>query len=510
MADQQLTNDERALHDQTNILPRRQLFIALGTLCASLLLVTIDQNGISVALPTIAHDLNAESTISWAGTASLVANTCFQMLYGRLSDVFGRKVMFISAALLLCLADLLCSLSRNAIMFYVFRAVAGIGGGGVLNLSNIIISDIVTLEQRGKIQGVIGATVGLGNVVGPFIAAGMISQTSWRGFFWLLSPLSFCTAALSYFFLPSKPATIGLWEGVSKIDWMGAVVSGAGIVLLLIPISGGGSYFSWDSPLSISMLSVGGALFIAFIVWEWKWAKLPMMPVNIYKNTTLSIMLAQNFLFGAVYQSYLYYVPLYLQNPHRYNATISAALYTPLVGAQMLASIVSGQYISRFQRYGEVLKIGFALWTLGAGLALIFNRHTSPAVIAVILAVVGAGVGCIFQPTLIALQAQSPKSRRAVIISNRNFYRCMGGACGLTFSAAVLQARLSATLPTEYKDLASSTYVLPDSMREVPGVLDAYMSASHSVFLLQVPLIGACLLATAFIKDRGLDPVKDS
>jgi MFS family permease len=242
MADQQLTNDERALHDQTNILPRRQLFIALGTLCASLLLVTIDQNGISVALPTIAHDLNAESTISWAGTASLVANTCFQMLYGRLSDVFGRKVMFISAALLLCLADLLCSLSRNAIMFYVFRAVAGIGGGGVLNLSNIIISDIVTLEQRGKIQGVIGATVGLGNVVGPFIAAGMISQTSWRGFFWLLSPLSFCTAALSYFFLPSKPATIGLWEGVSKIDWMGAVVSGAGIVLLLIPISGGESF----------------------------------------------------------------------------------------------------------------------------------------------------------------------------------------------------------------------------------------------------------------------------
>jgi hypothetical protein len=146
----------------------------------------------------------------------------------------------------------------------------------------------------------------------------------------------------------------------------------------------------------------------------------------------------------------------------------------------------------------------------GAGLALLFTRHTSPAVITVILAIVGTGVGCIFQPTLIALQAHSPKSRRAVIISNRNFYRCIGGACGLAVSAAVLQAQLRATLPTEYKSLASSTYVLPEPMRKVSGVLDAYMSASHSVFILQVPLIGLCLLGTAFIRDRGLDPVKDT
>ncbi|EKJ69775.1 hypothetical protein FPSE_10091, partial [Fusarium pseudograminearum CS3096] len=168
------------------------------------------------------------------------------------------------------------------------------------------------------------------------------------------------------------------------------------------------------------------------------------------------------------------------------------------------------QYISRRLRYGEVIVAGFALWTLGAGLALIFNRHTSPAVIAVILAIVGTGVGSVFQPTLIALQAHSPKSRRAVIISNRNFYRCMGGACGLAISAAVLQAQLSATLPANRKDLASSTYVLPEGMRKEAGVLDAYMAASHSVFILQVPLIGACLFGTIFIRDRGLDPVKET
>ncbi|KAF4964487.1 hypothetical protein FSARC_7589 [Fusarium sarcochroum] len=278
MAGQELTRDEKALHDQVNLLPRPQLIIAMLTLSAGLLLVMIDQNGISVTIPTIANDLNAENTISWAGTASLIANTCFQMLYGRLSDVFGRKAVFISAVLLLCVADLLCSLSRNAVMFYVFRAIAGIGGGGVTNLSNIIISDIVTLEQRGKLQGVVGAVVGLGNVLGPFIAAGIMEKASWRAFFWFLSPLAFLTAVLSYFFLPSKPPTIGFWEGIRKIDWMGTIVSCGGIILLLIPISGGGAYFAWDSAFTISTLTTGVVLFIAFVAWEWKMAKLPMMP----------------------------------------------------------------------------------------------------------------------------------------------------------------------------------------------------------------------------------------
>ncbi|KAG9495635.1 hypothetical protein J7337_012189 [Fusarium musae] len=142
-----LTKDEKALHNQVNILPRRQLVIALAT-------------------PPF-HRLYSSSQL------------IKMMLYGRLSDVFGRKVVFISAALLLCVSDFLCSFSQNAVMFYVFRALAGIGGGGVLNLNNIIISDIVSLEQRGKIQAIAGATVGLGNIIGPFIAAGIMQRSSW-------------------------------------------------------------------------------------------------------------------------------------------------------------------------------------------------------------------------------------------------------------------------------------------------------------------------------------------
>lgn len=269
---------EKGLHDQTEILPRARLLIVTATLSLTLLITFIDQNGIGVTLPTIAEDLNAANTISWAGTSSLIANTTFQMLYGRLSDIFGRKVVYLAAVGFLSIAALLCGLSKNAAMFYVFRGVAGIGGGGVTNLSMIILSDIVTLEQRGKWQGIIGAFVGLGNVAGPFLAAGFISKTTWRAFFWMISPLAAIVGGVAWWLLPSKTPTAGFKESIKKIDYGGVLTSSIGVIFILIPVSGGGSYFPWDSPLVISMLTIGSLSFVLFVLIEWKIAKLPMMP----------------------------------------------------------------------------------------------------------------------------------------------------------------------------------------------------------------------------------------
>lgn len=234
-----ISKAERSLHDQVNILPTRQLIAVFGIISVTLLINFIDQNGISTTLPTIAADLNAKNTISWAGTSSLLANTTFSMLYGRMSDIFGRKTVFLTAIALLSVADLLCGLSQNATMFYVFRAVAGIGGGGLTNLAMIIVSDIVTLEQRGKYQGIIGSMVGLGNVIGPFLAAVISTRTTWRAFFWMLSPCGAVTFALSYFYLPSKPRNASFMESVKKVDWLGTLTSSVGIIFILIPVSGG-------------------------------------------------------------------------------------------------------------------------------------------------------------------------------------------------------------------------------------------------------------------------------
>lgn len=272
---------EKALHDQTNILPFAQLMVVFTGLAISLLICMVDQNGISVTLPTISRELGAQNTISWAGTSSLIANTMFTVLYGRLSDIFGRKIMYISALILLCIADLLCGLSQNPAMFYVFRGLAGVAGGGITSLTMIIVSDVVTLEKRGKYQGILGASLGLGNIIGPFLGAAFTMRSTWRGFFWLLSPLAACSAVVGYFLIPNtarKDSKDSFRENIGRIDWFGLLASSIGIIFLLIPISGGGSYFPWDSPMVISMLVIGGCSLVAFLLIEWKVATLPMLP----------------------------------------------------------------------------------------------------------------------------------------------------------------------------------------------------------------------------------------
>jgi MFS family permease len=277
---------ERALHDQTNLLSRSQLLIVFSALSLTLLITFIDQNGISVALPTIAKDLNAQATISWAGTSSLIANTVFSMLYGRLSDLVGRKAVFIGAVGLLVVADLLCGLSQNSTMLYVFRAFAGVAGGGITNLTMILVSDIVTLEERGKYQGILGAFVGLGNVLGPFLGAAFIEKSTWRGFFYLLAPLGAACGTMAWWLLPTNAPQDGVKETIKKIDLLGVLTSSVGIIFLLIPISGGGAYFPWNSALVISFLSIGVASFISFLLVEWKVARLPMMPRKLQFSST--------------------------------------------------------------------------------------------------------------------------------------------------------------------------------------------------------------------------------
>lgn len=226
-------------------------------------------------------------------------------------------------------------------------------------------------------------------------------------------------------------------------------------------------------------------------------------------------MLFQNLFFGMVYYSQLYYLPLFFQNARRMSPLLSAALVLPITCAQMASSILSGQYISRRERYGEVIWSGFFLWTLGVGLTCIFDLNTRMYAMVIILLIQGVGVGFIFQPTLVALQAHCTKAQRAVVISNRNFLRSLGGAIGLAISAATLQNSLKKAMPPEFASLALSSYSVPDfdtlgaSPAQIHQILRAYAEASRTVFIMNVPFIGLCLVGCLFIKDHGLQRPDD-
>lgn len=186
--------------------------------------------------------------------------------------------MFLCALTLLAISDLLCGFSQNATMLYVFRGLAGVANGGITSLAMMIVSDTVSLRERGKYQGILGACVGAGNMIGPFVAAAFVEKSTWRGMFWLISPLAAICCIICFFILPNSAPTSDFLTNTKRIDYWGVLTGASAILLLLIPISGGGTYFQWDSAMVISMLTLGGVSALAFVFVEMKVALLPMMP----------------------------------------------------------------------------------------------------------------------------------------------------------------------------------------------------------------------------------------
>lgn len=516
-----------------NILPFKKLMIVLLALSLSMFLSFADQTGITVGLTVIGKDLNCETTINWAGTASLLANCVCQILFGRLSDIFGRKAVMMSCLFILAVADLCCGFAQTGTQFFVFRGFAGIGNGAVSSLSMVILSDIVTLEQRGKYQGILGSSIGIGNSVGPFIMGGFISFYSWRGFYYLMAPLMILDIVIIYFLIENKKkdAVLTTKEKFQKIDYLGILTATLSLVLLLIPISGGGSTYAWDSTLVIVMLVLGGIMFMVFLIVEWKFATLPMIPLHLFKNGSLCLLLGSNFFFGLCYYGFLYYLPYYFNIIKQKDTVHTSIFLLPLVLTQALGSTVSGQIISRTGHYIYVVIAGYALWTLSNGLLILWDKKLQDWVNIIVLLIMGSGVGFTFQPTMVACQAKAKKSDRAVVISTRNVLRSFGGAVGIAIGSTIVSNSLlneisdyessvssnnppPAIIPQDYLDYLKDhiySHIETSTLNgsQVAVITRMYEMALRNYFYLLIPFIGVCLISSFFIKDRGLQCIDE-
>jgi MFS family permease len=368
-------------------------------------------------------------------------------------------------------------------------------------------------DCKHRYQGILGACVGLGGVAGPFIAAAFVPSSTWRGIFWTITGLATISGLLVAAILPPSVTTGSTRQKLRTIDYWGLSSSSIGLILLLIPISGGGIYFEWDSPMVISMLTLGSISMLVFIVVEWKFAIMPMVPLRLFRSLPITGIISQQFLLGIVHYSQLYILPIYYQNVRQFSTLKAATLMIPYVVAQSVFSILSGQYISQFKRYGEVIWLGYTLWLVGAGLLIMFDERTKPYAMVLVLIVEGAGVGLVFQPTLIAAQAHSSKNDRAVVISVRNFSRALGGAVGLAISPAVFSnvfyARTAQSLPVGLRqEVQNINLGVPDwnrySEENVRKIIAAYASASRMTFIVWVPIMATCLALCSMIKDKGL------
>ncbi|KAJ5682720.1 hypothetical protein N7462_005885 [Penicillium macrosclerotiorum] len=503
-----------AIEDQSSRLPFKRLISAYLCLAAIYFISTLDINSVATALPAISRSLDAGNSITWTGTAYLMGQTAFQALYGRLSDIFGRKPVLLLSVGFLVLGDVLCGFAKNVTWLYVCRAISGIGGGGISSLVQITVSDLVSLKDRGKYQGMLSAAIGLGASTGPFIAAGMISTNDgegWRWIFWIPPILAATCMAVMWICLPLKPVT-GSWaEKMKKIDWLGLLTAIAGVLFLLIPINSGGSIWPWHSALVISMLVVGGFFFILFAVIEKRVAKIPMIPLRLFAEIPTAVIYFQSALYNAVWQVDMYFLPIYFQDVRGYSPLRSAALILPLLLMQSVAGVISGPLMTKLARYGPVLYSGMALWTLGAGLKLLFNQTTSIGTYVIVLIIEGAGIGFVLQPALVALQALSKSEDRAVATSTRNLMRMLGSVVGMALSTAIENAVMKSALPSGLPQSISTQVIggswergQPESERWDPAILDAKMKGIRAVFIMLVPLVGVCLLGCWLIPSKEL------
>lgn len=506
-----------------NLLPKKKLIVCLLAMAVSLFTCFCDQTSVTVALPQIGRDLRAENSINWAGTSALLANCVCQVLFGRFADIFGRKNMLMYCLSLLCISNMLCGFAQTGPQFFVFRAFAGIGAGGVQSLSMVIVSDIVTLKQRGKFQGILGAFVGLGNGMGPIIMAAFTEHSTWRNFYRVMPPLMAAVNVIIYFFVDNSKKKLLILvlttrEKLRKIDYYGVFFSTAGLTLLLIPISGGGSTYAWDSPLVIVMFVLGGICTIVFLLVEWKVPELPMIPLYAFKNRSLSILLSGTFLYGTAYFGFMWTVLYYYQLVRGMNALTSAYFLLPLVFTQAVFSTVAGSVISYSGHFFHVLIGGFLFWLVGCCMTTAWKETTSTGMIVGTTFMMGIGVGFIFQPTMVAVQANATMAQRAVVISTRNVLRSFGGALGIATASLIVTNSLLKEITTQLKkgdlpseflyNLRDSIYSHPDistlTPLQIKVVRSMYMTSIRNVFYLTIPLIGICLISSCFVKDRGL------
>ncbi|KAF5633402.1 major facilitator superfamily transporter [Fusarium sp. NRRL 52700] len=500
------------LQDQSQRLPFFRLILAYLCLCFCYFISYLDMNSVATSLPTISEALDAGPTVTWVGTSYLLGQLSFQPLYGRISDITGRKPVLLFSMGCIVIGGLLCGFARAPVWLYVCRTISGIGGGGISSSVAIIVSDLVSLRSRGKYQGFISLAIGVGAASGPFVAAGLIQLTydGWRWAFWVPSIMGALCFVLLLLLLPLKPVSGSFKDKARKIDWMGVMASISGIVLTVMAINSGGSMWAWKNVKTISILTIGVIILFVFIIIEAFFARIPIIPLRLFKQRSPAVLILTGFLHDFAWQSTQYFVPLYYQTVRGFTPLVSATLIVPFLLAQGLAGAASGPIMARYARYMPILRAGFTIWTIGAGLKLLFNENTHVAVYVVVLAVEGAGIGWVHQPGLVALQANSADEDRAVATGTRNVFRSLGGVVGIAVSTAAYYATLSKALsqdsavPKWLRDrVLDGTWVVgdPNTAEFERAIIDGRMQGFRVIFITTIPLMALCLLSSFLVDD---------
>jgi len=375
---------------------RRRLIF--GALLLVLFIASLDQTIVSTALPTIVGDLGGLQHLSWVVTAYLLASTVAGPLYGKLGDLYGRKRVLQFALVLFLVGSALCGLAQTMPQLIAFRAIQGLGGGGLLVVAMAVVGDLVAPRDRGRYQGLFGGVFGVAVVAGPLLGGFFVDNLSWRWIFYINLPLGLVALAVIATAFRSQQVTTR-----HRIDWLGTIVLAAGLSGVILYTSLGGTSYAWDAPGMLAAVSAGAALLALFPLVESRAAE-PILPLELFRNATFRTASAISFVIGFALFGSVTFVPLYLQVVKGHSPTESGLLMTPMMLGLLVTGIASGLLISRYGRYRPFPIMGTAAATVGLLLLSRLGVSTPTWVAAAYMLILGLGLGMVMQVLVLAAQ----------------------------------------------------------------------------------------------------------
>ncbi|KAF8978599.1 hypothetical protein BGZ46_006316 [Entomortierella lignicola] len=510
------TNEEKTsdqiLSQEVQTLPMKKLLPAFLGVALTLFMAALDNGIVSTALPRIGTEFQSSNKVELVFTCYVITSNAFQGLWGRCSNIFGRKPTVFVVLTFFLVGSILSGFSKSMNMFLGCRALTGMGAGGMFSLSNIIIADLVSIRDRGKYQGFISAVFAISALVAPVMGGAFVDKVSWRWCFYIQVAFAAITIPTMAIMLKLQRPKGNIWEKLVAIDWAGTFFMATTTVFLLLPTNLGGNMYPWKSPLIITfyVLSIPSA--IAFLYIEAHHAKQPIVPPYLWKNRNVATLFCLNIFMGMTFWTLIFYLPIFFQIIEHDTATQAGLTMIPLEAGIFIASNIAGILVSRFGKYRPYIFVGTFLSVVGICLCLVLTSTSSQAIHVVILFICGLGIGPLFPCLIVAIQASVERKDIATVSALHNFFRMTGSGFGVAINGALFQNQLISTLesnniPKDITDIAiSSAQKIVDLPIQYRGLVEQiYLNSMKTVFKATIPMAAVMLLLAFNLKHIRLN-----